>query len=69
MYYSSSSSFTGNSTAAAREIITVKIITLIPSGIWDIKEKAKLRAKERAIIPAIILFSLAGGIIIAKNIP
>ncbi len=58
--------------AAAREIATVTIITLIPWGM-DFKtgatENTRLNIAEIMMTPATTLFSFAGGIIIAKNIP
>ena len=74
MYYApySSSSFTGKSMAANREIATVRIITLKPDGIvfkTGKTEKAKLKTNADIMQPATTLFCFAGGIIIAKNIP
>ena len=58
--------------AAAAEITTVRIIVFVPEEMAEkicIFENAKLAAKLTSIRPSIIRLPLAGGTMIARNIP
>ena len=71
-FFSSFSSLIGKRIAAISDIATVSMIILVPDAMPESKDayvNIKLAVMEIITSSAMILFCLAGGMMIARNIP